>query len=88
MDKFDDKPISEAVRSKAVNKNSSLFNCQSAKQTGKETCDETAYLFWKIQSRLAKLSNRLRAEQHIILDEQTNRSKNNSLTEPCQDQDD
>ncbi|BCN94005.1 hypothetical protein THMIRHAM_17900 [Thiomicrorhabdus immobilis] len=31
-------------------------------------CDEPAYLFWKIQSRLAKLSHRLRLEKRIIID--------------------
>jgi len=31
-------------------------------------CDEPAYLFWKIQSRLAKLTNRLRLEKRIIID--------------------
>ncbi|MDX1353364.1 MAG: hypothetical protein R3254_10150 [Thiomicrorhabdus sp.] len=32
-------------------------------------CDEPAYLFWKVQSRLAKLTNRLRLEKKIILKE-------------------
>ena len=34
----------------------------------KRICDEPAYLFWKIQSRLAKLTNRLRLEKRIIID--------------------
>ena len=34
----------------------------------KMVCDEPAYLFWKIQSRLAKLTNRLRLEKRIIID--------------------
>jgi len=34
----------------------------------KTVCDEPAYLFWKIQSRLAKLTNRLRLEKRIIID--------------------
>ena len=34
----------------------------------KRVCDEPAYLFWKIQSRLAKLTNRLRLEKRIIID--------------------
>jgi len=33
----------------------------------KTTCDEPGYLFWKIQSQLAKLTNRLREEKKIIL---------------------
>jgi len=83
MDKIDNDSTKKSVKN-----NSTLFNCQSAKQTGNETCDETAYLFWKIQSRLAKLSNRLRAEKHIVLDKQTHVSENNTLPEPCQDKGD
>ena len=36
--------------------------------SNKIVCDEPAYLFWKIQSRLAKLTNRLRLEKRIIID--------------------
>ncbi|WEJ62230.1 hypothetical protein [Thiomicrorhabdus lithotrophica] len=42
----------------------------------KMVCDEPAYLFWKIQSRLAKLTNRLRLEKRIIIDtEETKAAK-------------
>lgn len=53
----------------------SRFNTQSPKHT----CDQSAYLFWKVQSRLAKLTNRLRLEKKIILQEQTQRSLNAHL---------
>ena len=36
--------------------------------SNKIVCDEPAYLFWKIQSRLDKLTNRLRLEKRIIID--------------------
>lgn len=31
-------------------------------------CEEPAYLFWKVQSRLAKLTNRLRLEKKLIIE--------------------
>jgi len=51
----------------------------------KTTCDEPAYLFWKIQSQLAKLTNRLREEKKIILEQQTPDSNKRAL--PCKDND-
>jgi len=50
----------------------------------KTTCDEPAYLFWKIQSQLAKLTNRLREEKKIII-EQTPDS--NKTAPPSKDND-
>lgn len=37
---------------------------------GKSNCDQPAYLFWKMQSRLIKLANRLRTEQKLQSQEQ------------------
>ena len=42
-------------------------------------CDEPAYLFWKVQSRLAKLTNRLRLEKKLIIE---NPSQKISLNNP------
>lgn len=48
----------------------------------KTTCDEPGYLFWKIQSQLAKLTNRLREEKKIILQKSPPQS-----SQPSKDQD-
>ncbi len=49
----------------------------------KTVCDEPAYLFWKIQSQLTKLTNCLREEKKFILDNQ--QADSNSTPSPSKD---
>ena len=49
------------------------------------TCDEPAYLFWKVQSRLAKLTNRLRLEKKLITENPC--QKTNLNNPPSKDSD-
>ena len=70
------KPIDDP---KPITLNAQGFASGFSPQRPKRTCDKSAYLFWKVQSRLAKLTNRLRVEKKIILQEQTQRALNAHL---------
>lgn len=62
----------QEISTQANKTNRSLRKLPVQPPNHKAICDQPAYLFWKIQSRLAKLTHRLRQEKRIMIDSDTN----------------